>query len=139
VTGQARLWNERGSRTESHELIKGIPPDWGPILDEIGSAYLPYLCANAEGWKARQKRHDVEIQDVLYQNLPVSQYRVWCLEQLRSHFEALPEEVQVQARRLLETHGCWEPLFRIVEPNARYDEAHEVPFRGRKVHYQNAR
>lgn len=138
-TWQARLWNERGSRSESHELAKGIPPDWGPILDEIGSAYLPYLCANAEGWKAGQKRHEVEIQGAPYRNLPVSQYRVWCLEQLRSHFEALPEEVQAQARGLLEAHGCWEPLFRIAEPNARYDEAHEVPFRGRKVHYQNAR
>jgi len=136
---QARLWNERASQLESQILIPGIPEDWGPILDEIGSTYLPYLCANSEAWKAGQKRHDVEIQGVHYQNLPVSQYRVWCLEQLRSHFEALPEEVQAQARGLLEGHGCWEPLFRIAEPNARYEEAREVPFRGRKVHYQNRR
>ena len=136
---QARLWNERGSRLASASLVSGIPTDWGPILNEIGSAYLPYLCANAEAWKARKKEHEAEIQGVVYRNLPVSQYRVWCLERLREHYEALPETIQPQARTQLEEHGCWEPLFRIAEPDSRYDEASEVPFRGRNVHYQNAR
>ena len=48
----ARLWNARASRIEG-ELAAGIPGDWSPILREIGEAYLPYLCTNAEAWKAR--------------------------------------------------------------------------------------
>lgn len=133
---QARLWNARASRVRG-DLVSGIPDDWGPILDEVGSAYLPYLCANAEGWKAGPRRHDAEIQGVRYRNLPVSQYRVWCLERLREHFEALPPEAKDDARELLERHGCWEPLFRVKETDSRYPEEN-VPFRGRKVHYHNA-
>ncbi len=135
---QARLWNARASRVHG-ELARGIPEDWAPILEEVGSAYLPYMCANAEGWKAGQRRHDAEIQGTLYRNLPVSQYRVWCLERLRSHFGALPEDPKKEARTLLEAHGCWEPLFRVSDLDSRYDEAAQVPFRGRKVHYHNPR
>ncbi len=132
---QARLWNARASRM-SGGLLSGIPEDWGPILDEVGSAYLPYLCANAEGWKAGLKRHDAMIQGLQYRDLPVSQYRVWCLERLREHFEALPEGPANEARQHLEAHGCWEPLFRTSDTNSRYDTTN-IPFRGRKVHYHN--
>ncbi len=134
---QARLWNARASESEGG-WVEGIPDDLGPILDEIGSAYLPYLCANAEGWKAGQRRHDALIQGVPYCNLPVSQYRVWCLERLREHFEGLPGAAKQDARKLLEAHDCWEPLWRIESPDSGY-ASESVPFRGHKVHYQNAR
>ena len=39
---QARLWNARASTTVG-ALVSGIPPDWGPLFDEIGQTYLPYL------------------------------------------------------------------------------------------------
>lgn len=134
---QARLWNARASSARG-ALVAGVPDDWGPLLDQVGSAYLPYLCANASGWQAGRRRHDAEIQGVLYRNLPVSQYRVWCLERLREHFDALPEEAKRQARVILEAHGCWEPLWRVVELGSHY-AGDQVPFRGRKVHYHNAR
>jgi len=130
---QARLWNARASTTDG-ALVSGVPEDWGPILDRVGSAYLPYLCANAEGWRAGARRHDAEIEGVRYRNLPVSQYRVWCLERLREHFEALPPDAKAAARARLEAHGCFEPLFRIETPGSRYP-ADDVPFRGLKVHY----
>ena len=57
---------------------------------------------------------------------------------VRRLFEALPEGAQKEARALLEEHGCWEPLWRIAEPDSRYDRD-QVPFRGRKVHYHNTR
>lgn len=135
---QARLWNARARRV-SGDLVSGIPPDWGPLLDDVGQAYLPYLCANAEGWKAGRDRHDALIQGVRYRDLPVSQYRVWCLERLRAHFEALSDAPRARARALLERHACWEPLWRIADPDSRYDPEGLVPFRGRKVHYQNDR
>jgi len=135
---QARLWNARASRVKGG-LVAGVPADWGPLLDDVGQAYLPYLCANAEAWKAGRARHDAVIQGVRYRNLPVSQYRVWCLERLRDHFEALADEPGAEARALLERHGCWEPLWRIPDPDSRYDPDRLVPFRGRKVHYDNER
>ncbi len=134
---QARVWNARASTTRG-PLEAGVPDDWGPLFDKIGSQYLPYLCANAEAWKAGAKRHDAEIEGVPYRSLPVSQYRVWCLERLRHHLEALPEGPKADARALLEKHGCLEPLFRVEHPDSGYDDS-QVPFRGRKVHYHNAR
>ena len=123
----ARVWNARGSRTHG-ALADAIPADWSPILREIGDAYLPYLCANAEAWKKRGRRFDADIQGTLYRALPVSRYRVWCLERLRAHFEGLDAGAQAAARRLLEDHGCWEPLWRIVAPGSGYDAAGAAPF-----------
>ena len=85
---QSRLWNARGSQVTGN-LVDGVPADWGPLLEDVGSAYLPYLCANAEAWSAREKRHDATIEGVVYRHLPVSRYRVWCLERLREHFEGI--------------------------------------------------
>lgn len=134
---QARLWNARSSRMRG-ALLSTVPDDWSPILREIGEAYLPFLNANAEAWKAGQRRFDAEIQGVRYRRMPVSQYRVWCLEQLRAHFEALPAAARVEARALLEKHGCWRPLFLVEAPSSGYDPDGRLPFRGRKVHYDNA-
>ena len=120
-------------------MLAGVPPDWSPILGEVGSAYLPFLDANADAWKAGRRRFDAEIQGVSYRRMPVSQYRVWCLEQLRAHFEALAEPVRGEARALLEDHGCWKPLWASDALDSRYDPERRVPFVGRKVHYDNAR
>jgi glutathione S-transferase len=134
---QARLWNARKSRLRG-DLVAGIPPDWWPILDEVGSAYLPFLNANAQAWRARRRRFDAVVQGVRYRRLPVSQYRVWCLERLRAHFEALGAPARDEASALLAARGCLEPLFAVADPDSRYDPEGRVPFRGRKVHYDNA-
>lgn len=107
----ARLWNTRLAECEGG-LLEGIPADWGPILDQVGRQYLPYLCANVEAVAAGRKRFDVEVDGVSYRRARWSKYRVWCLQQLRSHFDALPEGERDAARALLERHGCWEPLWR---------------------------
>lgn len=82
---QARLWNA-GTSEQVDPWLEGIPNDWSPILIEIAKAYLPFLNANAEAWAAGRNKLETTIQGVSYQRIPVSQYRVWCLEQLRSHF-----------------------------------------------------
>ena len=131
---QARLWNARANGVAGG-LVEGIPADWSSILEDVGRAYLPYLCSNAEAFASGRSRHDAEIEGVWYRGLPVSRYRVWCLERLRSHYEALPEQTCVEARSLLETHGCWEPLWRMARLDSGHDPDGQVPFRGRKVHY----
>ena len=110
----ARLW---GSRLENCQgsLFSGIPDDLGPILDEIGRAYLPYLCANVDAVAEDRKRFDADIDGVPYRGARYSRYRVWCLSELRREFEALPDDAAGQARQLLEKHGCWEPLWRQAE------------------------
>jgi len=107
----ARLWNTQLQDCEGG-LLTGVPADWGPILDEIGEHYLPYLCANVDAVVAGQKRFDAEIGGVHYRGARWSKYRLWCLQQLRDHFKALPEADQSSAQALLQQHGCWEPLWR---------------------------
>jgi glutathione S-transferase len=135
---QARLWNARASRTKG-ALVAGIPADWSPILAEVGSAYLPFLNANARAWQAGRKRFDAEIQGTRYRDMPVSRYRVWCLTQLRDQFAALAESPRAEARALLEAHGCWEPLQEIPDLDSGYDPEGRVPFHGRRVHFEESR
>ena len=135
---QARLWNARASTT-SGELLSEVPADLASTLADMGSGYLPYLNQNARAWQQGVERVDLQLQGVPYRSVPVSQYRVWCLEQLQQHARQVPEDRQADLREALESAGCWAPLFEIKEPASRYDEGSQAPFRGRKVHYQNRR
>jgi len=122
-----RVWEARGTRVAG-TLASGIPAAWSPILREVGEAYLPYLSANAEAWKAHARRFNVTIQGTCYCGLPVSRYRVWCLEELRRHFDALSGDARTGATELLERHSCWEPLWRVATPASGYDPEGAAPF-----------
>jgi len=123
----ARVWNAKAARTRG-DLVAGVPEDWSPILREVATAYLPYLSANAGAWKQRRRSFDVEIQGAPYRALPVSRYRVWCLERLRAQFETLSGDARDGARALLDDHGCWEPLWRVDAPASGYDPGATAPF-----------
>lgn len=125
----ARLWNF-GQGQDTGSMLSGIPGDWGPILDTIGEQYLPYLCANVDAVATDSKRFNVEIGGVRYRGARWSKYRVWCLQQLREHFNALPEQQQGEARDLLVQHGCWEPLWRHQQLPLDPDLCSRLPFFG---------
>jgi glutathione S-transferase len=125
----ARVWNARNSKMGG-ELLEQVPQDWGPILESIGSSYLPYLCANAEAWKADRTHFDVDIEGAPYRNIRTSRYRVWCLEELRRDFNALSESQQQEVRARLEAHGCWAPLWQVENPASGLDPERQVPFAG---------
>jgi hypothetical protein len=93
----------------------------------VGSAYLPYLAANAQAWREGRRHFDVEVEGTTYRRLPTSRYRVWCLERLRAHFEALPEGPAAEARALLERHRAWEPLWRVESPGSGHDPDGRAP------------
>ncbi len=122
-----RTWDARGTRLGNGALVAGVPADWARILGEIGSAYLPYLNANAAALRAGRRHFDVDIQGVRYR-LPTSRYRVWCLERLRAHFQTLDERAAADARALLEKHGCWEPLWQAEAPCSGHDPDGSAPF-----------
>jgi glutathione S-transferase len=122
-----RMWNARGSRL-SGGLVEGIPEDLLPLLREIGETHLPNLVANANAWRDDKERYGVAIQGTQYQDLPVSRYRSWCLEQLQQRFRQLPPEVHEEARQLLQAQGCWDPLWQVEEPRSGYDPEQQAPF-----------
>lgn len=125
----ARLWNTRLSHCDQ-DWVAGVPEDLEPLLQDIGRSYLPYLCANAEAVAADQRRFDAEVAGVSYRRARYSRYRVWCLQELRNHFHALPRTEQDRARSLLEATGCWEPLWRIKDLPLLPGQEQELPFRG---------
>jgi glutathione S-transferase len=123
----ARTWNARASRIRG-DIVTGVPDDWAPLLDDVGAAYLPHLCANADAHAAGRRRFEVTIQGTTYRRLPTSRYRVWCLERLRRHYDALPAPIRLDARTLFERHGCWEPLWRTPDPRSGHDPEERAPF-----------
>ncbi len=123
----ARVWNARASLL-SGSLVSGIPDDLDPLIQELSETHLESLRANALSWSRGESRFDAEIQGTLYRALPTSRYRVWCLEQLRSHFTALPEPAARAARTLLESSGGWEPLWEPAELESGFDPKGTAPF-----------
>ena len=69
---------------------------------------------------------------------PYVPYRAWCLEELQRKARHVPGDARERLRELLSAHACWGPLFELDDPGSRYDDS-GVPFRGRKVHYDNER
>jgi len=123
----ARLWNARASRLSGAQ-VQGIPGDMLPLLQEIGDTHLQNLVANTQAWHRGDRLYDVTIQDTPYRDLPVSQYRSWCLEQLQNRFRALPADARDSLQPVLEQQRCWQPLWEITEPGSNYDPERRAPF-----------
>lgn len=107
----ARLWNESTDRlgtTQSWELPNG--KHWDNILKRIAGDYLPYLRANADAWRGGKKRFDFSGESIDFKGTITTQYRVWCLEQLREHYFALATQEQKQADALFAPHGGLDAL-----------------------------
>lgn len=123
----ARLWN-CGPAAAQADWLGNVPDDWAPWLDDIGGTYLPYLNDNAEAVRAGKKRFTSTAGGVLYEGARVSRYRVWCLQQLRAHYDALPADDAARVQRRLRQHGCWEPLWHIELPQTNVNRVVTPPF-----------
>ena len=68
------------------------------------------------------------VQGCAYQNLPVSRYRVHCLEMLRERFAGLDDHAQNTVKSLLPSEPA-AILWRDAAPaKSGYDERREAPF-----------
>ena len=126
----ARVWNARVDDLGDRELLNHVPDDWDPILRSIGSQYLPHLRANANAWQTGREKFDVTIEGVAYHNIRMSEYRVWCLDELRRRFEALDSSDQEKVRERLERTGCWQALWQVDLPASVREMGKDVPFSG---------
>lgn len=126
-----RLWRTRlsdGVAPWPEAWEDTLPDDLAPLLEDISKTHLAYLCANVEAVKAGQKRFDADIDGTFYKAARYSQYRVWCLKELRAHFQAMPEDAQADTRAMLQKTGCWEPLWRHSELPMADDQEKNLPF-----------
>ncbi|MCB9649300.1 MAG: glutathione S-transferase C-terminal domain-containing protein [Deltaproteobacteria bacterium] len=132
----ARLWNADGAKLADAPLSAApgeVPPGWGPLLEDVGRSYLPYLTANAAAWRDGGQRFDFEVGGVTYRRLPAVQYRAWCREQLQARFRSLDADTQAKLQAILEAHGAWAPLWAEGVIPSGYDVQAEVPAERRPV------
>jgi glutathione S-transferase len=126
----ARMWNAQGR--EGAQFLSEVPGDAQPMLKEICQTHLEQLSANATAYGAGEKQFEMTVQGCDYTQMPVSRYRVHCLEKLRERFAALGPADQDAVRALL-PYSQAEILWSNNPPAASaYDPDEQLPF-GRAI------
>jgi glutathione S-transferase len=123
----ARMWEAR-TQAENAEILSEVDAPLAAICREACETHLVQLGENARAYASGASHFAQTIQGCRYEQLPVSRYRVWCLEELRRHWQALDENTQSDLRVDLPEPGAavlWDD-----EPVARsdYDPEHRAPF-----------
>lgn len=123
----ARVWNAQ-PRDVGPNFVKEIPVDAAPMLREVCETHLEQLAANAVAYATGPGRFAMTIQTCEYVEMPVSRYRVACLERLREAFTKLEGSDQSAVRALL-PHPEAEILWSTTPAAASgYDEERLAPF-----------
>ncbi|MBW2414439.1 MAG: glutathione S-transferase [Deltaproteobacteria bacterium] len=123
----ARVWNASHTAGEP-SFVDDFPADGAGMLKEIAETHLVQLAANAEAHGRDLRHFEMNVQGTQYRRLPVSVYRVYCLERLREAFGTLSAEQQKDVRALLpgqEAEILWQES---IPAHSGYDEAREAPF-----------
>ncbi len=102
----ARMWNARATRATGESdaralLLDAIDEPIAALLVEACQTHLVQLRENARAWAQGRRRYDQTIQGVQYEAVPVSRYRVWCLEALRRAWVELDPTAQQTLREFL--------------------------------------
>ena len=105
-----RLWNSSPASAVG-SLVDGVPDDIRALLTHTARGYLPYLNANVDAVRRGDSRFTATFDGVTYQGARSSQYRVWCLDELRRHYRELEQSDSAKLEPLLRETGIWEPLW----------------------------
>jgi glutathione S-transferase len=123
----ARMWNAGRS-------IGAVEPGWAvpaaaeALLREICDTHLVQLRENASAFARGASSFAMNVQGCAYRDLPVSRYRVYCLERLREEFALLDGPAQASVRALLphpQAALLWEPGLAL---HSGYDAERQAPF-----------
>ncbi|MEL6829580.1 MAG: glutathione S-transferase N-terminal domain-containing protein [Pseudomonadota bacterium] len=95
----ARMW--RATPQPEGAFISEIDPPLDALLKEICETHLVQLAANAEAFATDEKAFEMTVQGCTYTNMPLSRYRVYCLECLRDAFASLDDVAANKVRALL--------------------------------------
>lgn len=126
-TWVARMWEASPDPADA-ALIPSPDEPLSALLREVCETHLVQLRDNAKGFAAGATHFDSTIQGCPYTHLPVSRYRVWCLEELRREWSAL----DAGARETLRAHLLDDAVALLGDPDpiarSDYDVAREAPF-----------
>ena len=121
-TWVARMWEARPQPAEA-PLVADVDAPVAALLREACETHLVQLRENARAFAAGARHFEQEVQGCRYRRLPVSRYRVWCLEELLRHWSALDASAQARLRAHLVGPGAGGQ--RDAEPGARAEEGCE--------------
>jgi len=123
----SRVWNAHNTVTEC-SFVDEVPASATPMLQEIAETHLIQLLKNAQAYEQKRRHFEMDVQGCHYRNLPVSRYRVHCLERLREEFALLNADEQTKTKKLLafpDAEILWQEN---MSAKSGYDEAKEAPF-----------
>ncbi|MGB2573390.1 MAG: glutathione S-transferase family protein [Henriciella sp.] len=123
----ARMWNVQPDRHGS-SLITEIDGPLSALLHEISETHLQQHANNAMAYRNGQTHFDQRIQTCHYRNLPMSRYRVWCLEALQKHWNRLDKNTMARLTAHM-TNGAEDILSdKGPGPSSGYDTEDAAPF-----------
>lgn len=96
----ARMWNAKADGLEP-KLVRDIDPPLQALLDEVCQTHLAQLRQNAAAYSDGKRRFNQTVQACDYRNVPMSRYRVWCLEELRREFSDLADADKARVTSVL--------------------------------------
>ena len=123
----SRVWNASHTTGEP-SFVDNFPVDGVGMLKEIAETHLVQLSVNAQAYGRDVQHFEMNVQGTQYIRLPVSRYRVYCLERLREAFDILSADAQGNVKALLpypEAEILWQAS---IPSTSGYDEAREAPF-----------
>ncbi len=123
----ARTWHA-GQTISQSALLSSVPDDAEPMLREIAETHLVQLAETALAFDRGENRMEMTVQGCRYTNVPVSRYRVYCLERLREEFDALDANAQAKVKTLLPYPGCDLIWTRTIPAQSGYDVQRQAPF-----------
>jgi len=101
-----KVWNAKASlQKEPRDLCDFSHNGWQKIFKEITQIYIPYLVQNAKAWQSKEKRFDFEMYGITLPNLPVIQYRVYCLEILENQYKSLDPSTKNKVDSIFKPYG----------------------------------
>ena len=133
LEGVMRLWNSSPTSIQGF-LVDEVPEDIRELLRHMARGYLPYLNTNVDAIRSGASRFNATVDGVTYKGARSSQYRVWCLDELRKHYRRLADvEAEHGAgasdlEHLLEDTGIWEPLWAQEDLPLLNDQESQLPF-----------
>lgn len=122
----ARMWVARD--VPDGAFVSSITETLQPLLKEICETHLQQLASNADAYNKEQSSFEMTVQGCRYTGMPISRYRVYCLERLREHFQALDAASQDQVKSRLpyaEAEILWRDGLQV---QSGFDEDRHLPY-----------
>lgn len=129
----ARLWNAPCDGAQHYSWIWPRGEGWNMILADICARYLPYLHQNALAFQQQHSRFDFQAGGLELLGTKVSDYRVWCRQELQRQYQQLSAQQKAIVAEFLNPHGGIDSLSADGMIDSGLDAEFELPFEAKPL------